>query len=59
MIGLQYAEISTPLMVTAAGEQNADAGTGASCVRSLAITEQIVQGRGAMQSKNEEASDTA
>ena len=45
MIGLQYAEISTPLMVTAVGEQNANTGTGATCVRSLAITEQIAQGR--------------
>ena len=59
MIGLQYAEISTPLMVTAAGERNADTGTGATCVTSLAITEQIAQGRGAMQSQNEEASDTS
>ena len=46
-------------MATAAGERNADTDTGATCVRSLAITEQIAQGRGAMQSKNEEASDMA
>ena len=59
MIGLQYAEIWTPLMVTAAGEWNADTGTGATCMRNLAIAEQIAQSRGAMQSKNEEASDTA
>ena len=51
MIGLQYAEISTPTMVAAAGERNADTGTGTTCVRSLAITEQIAQGRGVMQSK--------
>ena len=46
-------------MVTAAEERNANTGTGATCVISLGITEQIAQGRGAMQSQNEEASDTS
>ena len=53
MSGLRSAEISIPLMVIAAGEQNAAIGTGATCVRSLAITGQIARGREATQSQNE------
>ena len=51
MTGLRSAEISIPLMVIAAGEQNAAIGTGATCVRSLAITGQIARGRETMQSQ--------
>ena len=50
MIGLRSAET---LMVIAAGEQNAAIGTGATCVRSLAITGQIARGRETTQSQNE------
>ena len=61
MTGLQFAETSTPSMAIAAGGQNAAIDTGATCVRSQAITGQIVQDREVIQFQNEAepAIDTA
>ena len=57
---MQFAETSTPSTAIAAGGQNAATDTGATCVRSQAITGQIVQDREVIQfqSETESAIDT-